>query len=90
MKELMIDDNYGYLDECRSDDYNKGYADGFNQKDHGILIKDHKMPQNCVECPCIRLDGKLYVCQVKNVIFGHEDDGWIHMKRPNWCPLKGV
>ena len=92
----MIEDNYGYLDEGHSDDYNKGFSDGFNKarSESGLIIKGEKMPKSCVECPCFRHDRWFgqngYQCNVKLVIFNEPDDNWIFVRRPEWCPLKEV
>ena len=89
----MIEDNYGYLDE--TDDYKKGFSDGYNRAMRkGLLIQGEVMPKSCVECPCFRHDKWFgadgYQCNVKLITFAEPDDNWIFSKRPEWCPLKEV
>ena len=43
------------------------------------------MPESCSECKFCK-DGTW--CFANDIMFGEEDNSWIYITRPNWCPLQ--
>lgn len=59
-------------------------------KPKGVMIVGRKMPMNCIECPCSRVEvhlGNLETVCVRCNVFNKETR---KTKRPSWCPLKEV
>ena len=46
-----------------------------------VLIMD--MPEDCLECPCMRMVYEYRICQVKRKACGEDEHN-----RPDWCPLR--
>lgn len=44
-----------------------------------VLVMD--MPENCEDCPAMRIVNGYYICQAKRNLNRSE-------KRPDWCPLR--
>lgn len=57
-----------------------------------VLIKNMKMPESCLDCPCSL---NLFFCRacggrkIDQTGIRHEDDNII-VTRPDWCPLVEV
>lgn len=62
-----------------------------------VLIKDVKMPKNCVWCPCSRIDS-VYIDLKNNEVLtmycGATHKNWTCYRysydKPTWCPLVEV
>jgi len=58
-----------------------------------IVIRNAKMPNSCVECPCFKSSDNGLAngsrCIAYDIIFGRKD-AWIFDQRPAWCPLEEV
>ena len=46
-----------------------------------VLVMD--MPEDCLECPCMRMVYEYRICQVKRKACGEDEHN-----RPDWCPLR--
>ena len=50
-------------------------------------MNDKEETKSCEQCNF--LSSAVYGrCILKGIWFGTEDSYWIHVQRPNWCPLK--
>lgn len=52
----------------------------------GVYIKNIRMPENCLDCPCC--DNEFYECKAKyHFILPKDEYGAVLGNRPEWCPL---
>jgi hypothetical protein len=55
------------------------------------LIVEMEMPDNCKICPMVRMDhfGQIR-CGAQGGRIIHRKNFQVEIKRPSWCPIKGV